>query len=330
MADIAKLAGVAVSTVSRALAGSPLVSADTRARIAELAKEHGYSINVGAQNLRLGQNQTIAVVVPYEAATGQNLSDPFFLSLLGCVVNAITARGWEVLLSRVEANAIESVAQPVLTGRAMGLVLMGHLNAFEPLNDLVRRGIPIVVWGALRPGQQFCTVGGDNFRGGELAGRHLVNQGARRILFLGDPALPEFGQRLEGCLAVQRAAGIEPDPELQKPVPLLPAAIDAHLASLIGAGIAFDAVFAASDLAAATAIGTLRRLGLRVPQDVAVVGYDDITIAVHFDPPLTTIRQPIEQAGIAIVDSLLAQIEGRPAESTILPTELIQRRSSLP
>jgi len=328
MADIARLAGVSVSTVSRALAGSALVSEATRQRVGELARSVNYTINVGAQNLRLKQNRTISVVVPYDPASHQHLSDAFFLSLIGSLADALTERGFEMLLSRVDAERLDLAAQSYEGGRAAGLVLVGQWHHHDQLNELAVRGVPLVVWGARLPGQAYVTVGSDNEHGGALATRHLLDQGARRIAFFGDHALPEIHQRWLGWQRALRAAGQAIDPALVRPVPFVAEAIEREVEALCASGTPFDAVFAASDLMAMTVVSTLRRLGRQVPADVRVCGYDDIELARHFHPPLSTVRQPIVEAGQAIIELLLRQVDGERVESRLLSTTLVPRESS--
>lgn len=328
MADLARAAGVSMSTVSRALANSPLINAETRERIHALARELNYSINVGAQNLRLKQNRTVAVIVPYDPETRQHLSDPFFLSLIGSLADALTERGHDMLLTRIDANRLDLAAQVWQTGRASGIVLVGQWHHHDQLNALADAGLPFVVWGGRLPGQRYATVGSDNTEGGRLATAHLLAQGAQRVLFFGDTGLPEIHQRFLGWRAAHKALRREPDAAACRPVPFVPEAIEAEVERLVRAGAAFDAVFAASDLMAMTVISTLRRLGRSVPRDVRVVGYDDITLAAHFLPPLSTVRQPIAAAGTQLVESLLAQLGGRPRQSVLLPTELVVRQSS--
>lgn len=330
MADIARLAGVSVSTVSRALAGSALVNAETRGRIAELARSLNYSINIGAQNLRLGHNNTVAVIVPYDPHTRQHLSDPFFLSLIGSVADALTERGHDMLLTRVDADRLDQAAQVFHTGRAMGIVLVGQWHHHDQLNSMAVQGVPFVVWGAQLPQQLYATVGGDNLAGGRLATAHLLAGGAKRVLFMGDPALPEIGQRREGWLAAHADVGLAPDAALSRAVPFVTERIQQEIATVLQQGLAFDALFAASDLMAMTAVSALRQRGVRVPEDVRVVGYDDIALAEHFHPPLSTVRQPIADAGQALVQSLLSQLAGERCRSVQLATTLVVRDSSGP
>lgn len=328
MADLARIAGVSVSTVSRALSDSPLINPETRERIHALAREHHYSINVGAQNLRLKQNRTVAVIVPYDPETRQHLSDPFFLSLIGSLADALTERGHDMLLTRIDADRLDLAAQVWHTGRASGIVLVGQWHHHDQLNALADARMPFVVWGARLRGQRYATVGSDNTEGGRLATAHLLSQGARRVLFFGDPGLPEIGQRHDGWRAALTAAGRRPAAADVQAVPFVTARIEQAVERLVAERTAFDAIFAASDLMAMTIVSTLRRCGLRVPEDVRIVGYDDIALAAHFLPPLTTVRQPIEAAGVALVESLLAQLGGAAPASALLPTELVVRQSS--
>ena len=330
MADIAHLAGVSTSTVSRALANSPLVNAKTRARIAELARSLNYSINIGAQNLRLKVNRTVAVVVPYDVQIRQHLTDPFFLGLLGSIADALTEQGFDILLSRIDAEHLDSAAQAVETGRAIGVILIGQWRHHEQLNQIAARGVPIVVWGAQLPRQLYCTVGGDNAAGGKLATDHLIANGRRRIVFLGDANLPEVEQRFAGYRQSLQAAGIAYDPQLYRPSAFIADSARAAVQAMCDAQLDFDAIFASSDLLAMAAITALRERGRQTPADIAVVGYDDIELAQYFNPPLTTIRQPIDVAGRELVAALLALLDGAPAEPRLLATTLVARATSAP
>lgn len=329
MADIARLAGVSKATVSRALNHSPLVNQETRTRILALASSLKYTINIGAQNLRLKQNRTVGVVVPFDSDTRKHLSDPFFLSMLGSLADALTARGFDMLLSRADAQQIDAAAQPFDTGRVIGIILIGQWRQHEQLNALAARHVPIVVWGAQLPQQLYVSVGGDNVSGGMLATEHLIAQGRKHIAFFGDINLPEVAQRYRGyCNALTRHA-LPVDPQLRVSVAFLPEGGAEAVIEVARRKVGYDAIFACSDLLAMTAINTLRELGKQVPADVAVVGYDDIELATYFHPPLTTIRQPIRAAGQALVDSLLALVDGQTPRSRQLATELIVRSTAV-
>jgi DNA-binding LacI/PurR family transcriptional regulator len=325
MADVARLAGVSKATVSRALNHSPLVNEETRTRILELASSLKYSINIGAQNLRLKQNRTVGVVVPFDSETRQHLSDPFFLSMLGSLADALTERGFDMLLSRVDAEQIDAAAQPFDTGRVIGVILIGQWRQHDQLNQLAARHVPIVVWGAQLPQQLYTTVGGDNVSGGMLATEHLIDKGCKRIAFFGDINLPEVAQRYRGYCNALSKHGLAVDPQLRVSVSFLPEGGTEAVEELARRAVSYDAVFACSDLLAMTAINTLREHGKEVPRDIAVVGYDDIELSTYFHPPLTTIRQPIRAAGQALVDALLALVDGQTPASEQLPTELIVR-----
>lgn len=329
MADIARLAGVSTATVSRALNRSPLVNDETRIRIEELARSLNYSINVGAQNLRLQQNRTIGVIVPYDSDTRQHLSDPFFLSMLGSLADALTDQGFDMLVSRVDAEQLDAAAKPFDSGRVIGIILIGQWRHHDQLNQLAARNVPIVVWGVQLPRQLYCTIGGDNVAGGRLATEHLIASGRRHIAFFGDVRLPEVAQRYEGYVMALAQHGLAPAPEFQISTSFLPEGGTEAVQEMTRRGLACDAIFACSDLLAITSIHALRERGLRIPQDIAVVGYDDIELAAYCDPPLTTVRQPIQAAGHRLVAALLALIEGQPSPSQQLETELVCRASSV-
>ncbi|TAG82260.1 MAG: LacI family transcriptional regulator [Burkholderiales bacterium] len=328
MIDIARMAGVSVSTVSRALAGSDLVNDATRKKIVDLAKSLRFSANVGAQNLRRGQSQTIAVVLPKSNADQQPVSDPFFISLLGELADALTSRGYDMLLTRVNEDHIDDVEGLVVSGRALGIVVIGQWLHHYVLTGLAARGVPIAVWGATLPGSNYFTVGGDNRLGGKLATEHLIACGRRRIMFLGDTRLPEVALRFEGYRDALIGAGYLVNPGLTAAVPFEGKAARRSLEDLFDHTADFDALFACSDLIAMTANGLLNARGLRVPDDVCVVGYDDLSLASQVHPTLTSVRQPLAAAAQALVDAVLAAREGKAPALVVLETTLIQRESS--
>lgn len=328
MADIARLANVSISTVSRALSNHPRLSAETKQRIHELARSLHYSVDAGAQMMRGKQLQTVAVAFPYHPEQRRHFKDPFFLALIGAIGDALIDSGHSMLIEAVEAHDFERVAKPYETRQCIGTILLGQEHYHDRINALAVRGIPFVVWGARLKDQLYCSVGSDNTQGGRAATEHLLERGARRIVFLGDPSLPEIAQRHAGHLAALQAHGIDPDPALTRPVPFVPQAARADIERLLADGPAFDAVFAGSDRLALAAMAALTAAGRRIPQDVQVVGFDDIPLAADASPPLTTVRQDIDAAGKALVERLLARLAGQAVESLLLPATLVVRDST--
>jgi DNA-binding LacI/PurR family transcriptional regulator len=328
MADIARMAGVSVSTVSRALNGSSLVNDETRERIGQLARSLNYSINLGAQNLRRQKNQTVAVVVPYDAQSRQHISDPFFLSIIGSIADALTDRGYDMLLSRVDSERLDTAGQLFDSGKAVGIVIIGQWRHHDQLNEMAARRVPVVVWGGQLPQQLYCTVGGDNVDGGAQATSHLLRAGRRHIVFLGDAQLPEVWLRRQGYLQAHKDFKISAVAQLELPVPFEVGAARLAMDELCASGADFDGVVACSDLLALQAIQSLRAHGRSVPGDVSVVGYDDMPLAAYCDPPLSTIHQPVLEAGAALVEALLLLLEGERASPRTLPVALVLRASA--
>ncbi|WP_371765602.1 LacI family DNA-binding transcriptional regulator [Massilia sp.] len=328
MSDIARMAGVNVSTVSRALSGSTLTNEETRARIIEIATALNYTVNIAGQSLRSGQTRTVGVVIPIDPISQDHISDPFFLTLLGGIADALTDRGYDMLVSRIDVEDLDATGHLFDTGRTDGIILIGQWRHHDRLNQIAVRGIPLIVWGAQLPFQKYATVGTDNALGGELATGHLLDLGARRIAFLGDTELPEYRLRYDGYMTAHAKRGLLVDPSLTRAVPFVPDAIQKDVESMLAQKIVFDGLFATSDVAAMTAISTLLRAGVRVPDDVLVAGYDDIGPAAYTHPSLTTVRQPMREAGQRLVDCLMTQLEGKAANSVVLPTELVIREST--
>jgi DNA-binding LacI/PurR family transcriptional regulator len=326
MADIARMAGVSSSTVSRALSGSALIPESTRERILELARSLNYQVNVGAANLRKRSVQTVGVVVLGDSM--QAISDPFILSLFGSVADALDEQGASVLLTRLNDERKAQMQSLVSSGQVSGLVVIGQLTWHEHLNRLVHSGLPFSVWGAALPDAAYPVVGGDNEQGGYLATSHLLSRGCRRIAFLGDISHPEAGLRYAGYLRAHREAGVTPDVRLRQSVLLGEPMLQGVVQDWLAQGLTFDAVFAISDMAAIALISALNARGIAVPGDVKVVGYDDIDMAQHVFPSLTSIRQPTRLAGRELVALLGEAQSGMARRSVILPTELIERDST--
>jgi DNA-binding LacI/PurR family transcriptional regulator len=328
MADIARMAGVSVSTVSRALAGNPLIPKPLRDQIVQIAQTHGYVVNQSARSLRLRKTDTIGVIIPLAHETGQLISDPFFLEMIGRLADEITRRNYAVLLHKVVVTEPGWLDRIIQAHRADGLLLIGQSNQHDVLNTVAQTYRPLVVWGAKLPGQTYCAVGSDNVAGGRLAVAHLAAAGRKRIAFLGATDAPEAAQRFDGYRQGLAEAGLAFDPALVVAAPYTMDEARRAIADFIATGADFDAVFAFSDVIALAAIAALTAAGKTVPGDVAVVGFDDIVLARHSAPPLTTVRQDLELAAREMVDRLFARMAGEPAGSALSPVELIVRGSS--
>lgn len=325
--EMAQLAGVSPGTVSRALADSSLISKKTRDRIQALAREHDFRPNIMARNLRIRRAGAIGVLIPLGHETTQHISDPFFITMLGHLADALTERGHDLLLSRVIPSNPDWLGAFVDSGRVDGVILIGQSNQMDVIEQMAKRYRPMVVWGADSPDRVQCTVGSDNRQGGELAARHLIAKGCRRIAFLGDPMAPEIGDRLTGCRRALAAAGLG-EPEL---LPVHLTAEEAHPAIrawLQDSDTPPDGIVAASDVVAVSAIRALSEQGHAVPDRVRVVGYDDLALAAHVIPPLTTIRQDLVAAAAHIVDLLFRRMGGEDTESVVLPPQLVVRASA--
>jgi DNA-binding LacI/PurR family transcriptional regulator len=328
MSDLAKIAGVSESTVSRALAGHPTVAEGTRQRIKALATELGYRINPIARSLRAGRSGVIGVVVPLMHERDGHLTDPFMMTMLTHLADELTGRGYSMLLSKAVKDSGTWLDATLAQSIAEGLVIIGQSHEHAAINAAAERGAPLVAWGAQLPGQCYPCVGSDNHRGGALATRHLIERGRRRIAFVGDERLPEVALRYAGYREALAGAGIAFDPRLLLRTPF--AADEAHraFAGLLAQDLPLDGVAAASDVIAISAIRALHDRGLRVPEDVAVVGFDDVPIAQFARPALTTVRQDLPRAAALLVQALIERIDGGQPRPAPIEPMLVVRESA--
>lgn len=327
MADIARLAQVSASTVSRALAGNPLIPEAKRLEIQRIAAEAGYVVNQSARSLRLRRTETIAVVLPIGHEAGQLITDPFFLEMFGHLADAITLRDYQVLIARMARTSPGWLDRIVRSQRQDGIIVVGQSDQHAALNATAARYRGLVVWGGQIAGQRYCSVGTDNAGGARQAVAHLIGHGRRRIAFFGQPELPEIGLRHAGYEQALRQAGIVPDPALLVPAHFTTTAAHEAARALVASGTPFDAVFAASDLIALAAMKAFAAAGLRVPEDVAVIGFDDVAMAATSTPALTTVRQDLGFAARTLVDLLFRRIQGEETPSATLPPQLVVRAS---
>jgi DNA-binding LacI/PurR family transcriptional regulator len=330
--DIAHLAGVSQPTVSRALRGSKSVSLATRQKIEAIAHQLNYTVEKSASSLPSQRTNTLALLLFEDQTRDESNINPFFLAMLGSITQHCANRGLDLLISfqKLDDDWHQRYQD---SHRADGLILLGfgdHTAGEPRLRQLLRSGIHFVRWGSVDDGRIGATVGSDNFGAGRMAGEHLLAHGRRKIAFLGqaDSHYPEFEQRYAGLAKAIATAGLEPDRSLV--VDAVSSEETGYMAAreLLARGVVFDAVFAASDVIAIGAMRALAEAGLNVPNDISVVGFDDIPAAAFSSPPLTTLMHDMAIAGEALVESVLAQVEGRVPSPCVLPARLVVRATS--
>ncbi len=328
MADIARLAGVSASTVSRALAGSAKIPEATRDVIEAIAIEHGYVVNRSARNLRQSLTKTICVAVPLGHESDQLVTDPFFLRLFGHMADAIGSCRYDTLLVHEPSPDPLWLQRLIRSQRADGYIIVGQSDQHEALNRAAVDFLPMVVGGSPLPRQRYCSVGSDNYEGGCLATEHLVRTGRRHIMFAGPATLPQVDLRFAGYLDTLARHGIDHDPARLLTVHFNGSEAYDSVAAAIASGVRFDAIFAASDGIAWSAIQAIEAAGLRCPEDVAVVGFDDADIAAQAHLSLTTVRQNVAAVGRTLVDLLFQRMAGVETNSVMLAVELAIRDSA--
>jgi DNA-binding LacI/PurR family transcriptional regulator len=328
--QVATLAGVSRATASRVVNRSPKVSDEVRRSVEAAIDRLGYVPNRAARSLVTRRSDSVGVVIT--EPSGRLFEDPYFPRLLRGISAELAASDLQlVLLMPGSRHETEQVENYLAAGHVDGALLVS-LHGDDPLpGRLAARGIPIVVGGRPPATALVSYVDVDNRQGARSAVEHLVLAGRRHIATITGPADMAVGQdRLAGYREAIAGAGFARDDELIAGGDFSQEGGARAMRELIARRPDLDALFAASDLMAAGALQALREAGRRVPQDVAVVGYDDSQIAAMTDPPLTSVWQPIEEMG-AEMSRLLVAVASRPAAAprqVILATRLIGRASS--
>jgi DNA-binding LacI/PurR family transcriptional regulator len=328
IADIARIAGVSKSTVSRALNDSPLIGMETKDKIRAIAAEHHFHLNAPARRLRLKQSNAIAIVTyPYKMESG--VPDAFMLEMMSGVSGALHGEGYDLLVVPTHPTDTTWVREYLDAGRVDGFVLLSATCTEAHLDALLDLKAPFITWGVLPGGRRHSSVSGDSVNGGRLATEHLLERGRNRVAFLGGPAgAPEIEDRYRGYQAALAAAGQPVDPALVAHAWWSEEAAAEAMRELLEQAPDLDAVFVNSDLMAFAAMDSIREAGRRVPEDVAVVGYDDVSLARFSNPPLTTIRQNGPLAGQLLARNLIEHIRTGVVTNVSIPAELVVRDST--
>ncbi len=326
--DIAHLAGVSKSTVSRALNDSPLVGAETKQRIREIARQQRFQMSDPARRLSLGQSHVVALVT-YAYKADDTVPDAFMLETMSGIASGLHAEGYDLLVIQVSPTDTDWVRRYLQSGRVDGFILLAASCTASHIQTLTEANASFVIWGGASGSHNYCSVSGDNFAGGKVATEHLLRRGRSRIGFMGGPARePEVRERYRGYEVALRDAGKSVDPALVTYGPFSLAWGTKAVVALLEQASDLDGLFVTSDAVAIAAMEELRARGLRVPDDVAVVGYDDVALARHSAPPLTTVRQNGPLAGRLLAENLIQHLRTGAVTNVSIPAELVVRESA--
>ncbi len=329
--DLALQAGVSHSTVSRALADSPLVNPSTKARIQTLARESGYQVNQVARNLKSRKTNTIGLVVP-------EVSNPFYPELIQQVADHAKLAGYSLQLQLSAADQESEVAciSSLSGSRADGILLVTGergLVARTQVNSIAASGTPVVIMGWVPDAEHLDLVAGNDAVGGRELAHHLADSGHTRIAVLGKAPHRGALDRMAGFTEALNERGIPLVPEM-----LIEVASEADVrlgvTNLLKLPVPPTAIFAYQDSLAAVVYRQLEEEGLSIPTDMTVVGFDNLDLATYLSPQLTTVGTHISPLTSAFVSLLVARIQGThpdPAPQSIIVTpKLIVRSSSAP
>ena len=324
--DVAKAANVSYSTVSRALANSPRVKPETRQQIQHIAAEMGYLPSAVARSLVTRRTNIIGVVVT-------TITDLFFAEVIHAIEETALKQKYNVILTnsgREPERELEAI-RTLRERRVDGIILVSAGTSKEDLSAVKGTGTPTVIINNARREHIGYSVEVDNLSGGLEATAHLLSLGHRRIAYIAGPTREWDGiERQSGYEQALRAFGLQPEPSLIVRGGDRPEAGMQAMEQLLALPCHPTAVFCYNDLVALGAMRAARTAGLQVPQELSIVGFDDIDLAPFFEPALTTVAQPKRQMGEKAVQMILELLAGDRVEDCVLPGRLIVRGSTLP
>lgn len=329
--DIAYEAGVSQSTVSRALRNSPSVNKETREKIHAIAQAMNYKVDKNASSLRTQQSDTLALLLFEDPTNDDSMINPFFLSMLGSITRATASAGYDLLVS-FQQMANDWYSDFEDTHKADGIILLGYgdfVDYEQKLAQLIEQQTHFVRWGSEVKNMPVVSIGCDNFQGGYELSKHLLSLGNKKIAFIGEASVhaPEFHDRFKGYTKALQEADLAICESYQIDAVSTEDSGYNAMKTLLKNAPEIDAVVGASDLIAIGAMRAIHDSGKFVPKDIAVVGFDDITNAEYAFPPLTTAKQNTKLAGELLVDHLLKLIKGEEVGTSLIPTELLIRKS---
>jgi DNA-binding LacI/PurR family transcriptional regulator len=329
LAGLAKLAGVSTSTVSRALKDNPMIKKQTRESLQALAKQYNFSLNHAASRLRTQKTNVVAVILNIVDDTDQGISDPFLLKVVADLNQALNQNGYELLLSNSLMATQDWANYFIGSSRADGIIVIGQGKSTKKVDDVASSGAPLVVWGDPHTEEKYVIVGSDNNLGGYIATKHLIDSGCKRILFLGDPEHAEMSERYKGYSRALKEFNLTVNTDLTLSCDITSKVAYEKVSEMVlKQGLFFDGIVATSDMVALGALKALKERYVNIPNDVSIIGFDDIAMAELFHPSLTTIKQDTKLAAKIMVEQLLKQFNNQVAESVIIDVELIKRKST--
>ncbi len=326
---IARLSGVSRSTVSRVINHSPNVRAEVRERVQQVLRDTNFQPNVAARSLAAGSTHILGLVVPMRVS--HMFIDPYFPLLVQGVSAACNERDYTIMLWLEEPEYERRMIRQILHSGLIDGAVVSTLQVHDSLIDaFLEHKFPFVVIGRMEESRPINFVDVDNVGSACEAVEYLISLGRRRIATITGSLIQYVSNdRLEGYRMAMEKAGLPIQPEWVVEGSFTQAGGYAAMRSMLSCGI--DAVFAASDAMAQGAAQAIQEAGLSIPEDIALVGFDDMPFAALMNPPLTTVRQPIQQMGCKAVEMLVNILKGQTCElpnHVILPTELVVRQSS--